>query len=454
MKYFMKTVCLRLSAAVVIAVVQFCLIHARGDETNQVLVQPEQVVEMALKHNIKLKTLNREEKAAEALAEQARAQRLPLFSVDAKSSHYTGLNSFEIAPIFSIPEIANRYNAGIMVSQPLYTGGRLRSMRQSAELTRQSVSADQKVATSESILDSAIAYWNWSKAYYQLDALKAAVARMEAHTKDMLNLKNAGMATENDLLSTEVLLEQTRQKYEDALRRLDLTIAWIEFLTGEQIGKNWLPAKPAVSTNIPVLSEQELIAAALKMRDERSAQILRVRAMDEKIKATESEYYPQVSLVARYEQARPNMLNFPPRDKWQDDAFAGVVVSWNVFDWGLRKAKVREAVARRDQAHLALEQLDDKIFYEARAARIRLLEAINRLEVSKRILERANKNLSVVNDLWKNGLARHSDVLDAHSQLTDAQYGIISDSADIEIARIQVEFAIGALSVEKVKALR
>lgn len=327
-------------------------------------------------------------------------------------------------------------------------------MRQSAELTKQSVGADQKAATSESILDSIIAYWNWSKAYYQLDALKAAVARMEAHTKDIRNLKNAGMATENDLLSTEVLLEQTRQRYEDALRRLDLMIAWIEFLTGKRIERNWLPAKPVISTNMTILSERELIANALKMRDERTAQIFRVRAMDEKIKATESEYYPQVSLVARYEQARPNLMNFPPRDKWQDDAFAGIVISWNIFDWGLRSAKVREAVARRDQAHLALEQLDDRIFYETRAARIKLLEAINRLEVSKRILERANTNLFVVNDLWKNGLARHSDVLDAHSQLTDAQYGVISDSADIEIARIQLEYAIGALSIEKVKIPR
>ncbi|MCX7872780.1 MAG: TolC family protein [Verrucomicrobiae bacterium] len=423
-------------------------------ETNEICVSLQGIVELALKHNIKLKSLSREEKAAEAVVEQTRAQRLPLFSVDAKSTHYTGLTSFEIRPMFTIPEIANRYNTGASISQPLYTGGRLRSMRQGAELAMRSVGADQKAAESTAILDSITAYWNWSKAYYQLETLNSAIKRMEAHVKDMQNLKNAGMATENELLSTEVLFEQTKQRYEEALRRLDLVRAWIEFLTGEKTPLNWIPAKPMISTNISVPAEQELIATALKMRNERAAQILRVQAMEEKIKTAESEYYPQVSLVARYEQARPNLMNFPLRDRWQDDAFAGVVVTWNIFDWGLRSAKVREATARRDQTHLALEQLDDQIFYETRAARIKLLDAINRLAVSQRILEKATTNFSVANDLWKNGLARHSDVLDAHAQLTDAQFSGVSDSADIEIAKAQLEYAIGMLSLERIKSVK
>lgn len=125
MKYFNRIMNFWLSALVIFALVQSSLIQTHGDETNQVLIQPEQIAELALKHSIKLKTLMREEKAAEAVFDQTRAQRLPMLSIDAKSTHYTGLNSFEIAPIFSIPEIANRYSAGITVGQPLYTGGRL-----------------------------------------------------------------------------------------------------------------------------------------------------------------------------------------------------------------------------------------------------------------------------------------------------------------------------------------
>lgn len=436
---------------VCVLIAQFDAITHAETATNTETVRPEKIVGMALKHSIKLKSLVRDETAAKALEDQAIAQRYPQLSIDAKSQHYTGLTSFQVGSMLTIPEIENRYNAGATLNQPIYTGGRLKSLQQSAALGRRAVEKEQKATEASVIMEAFTGYWNWSMLYYQLDALRAAVQRMDAHARDIRNLKNAGMATENDVLSSEVLLEQTRLKYEEAIRKLEIVKAWIEYLTGEKLATNQMPIKPSASTNIVVLSEQELILAALQNRNERAAQILKVQSMEEKVRIVEAEYYPQVSVVARYEQARPNLMNFPPRDKWQDDAFVGVVVSWNVLDWGLRGAKVREAAARRDQTRLILEQIDDQIHYEVRSSRIKLLDALAKFAVSTRILEKATSNLAVVNDLWKNGLARHSEVLDAHAQLTEAQFGLISAGAEIEIARLQLQYAIGALSPDILK---
>ncbi|MGC8743192.1 MAG: TolC family protein [Verrucomicrobiia bacterium] len=413
--------------------------------TNSV-VEPDEIIAKALKHSIDLKSLSREYSAAEAQYQQARAQAYPQMGVDAKYTRYSGLNSFAIPPYLSIPAIEDRYNAGATISQPIYTGGRLKSLKQSAELLKSSVAEERKAAESAITLQVLELYWDWSKAYYQLQALDIAVKRMEQHDKDVKNLKAAGMATENDALATEVLLDQTRLRYEEAKRRLELVNANLSFLTGEKFFTNQTPLKPDAIESVPIPTEEELLQVAMKSRPERAARIYETRSMDERVKSAQSEYYPQVSVVARYEQARPNMLNFPPREKWQDDGFAGVVVSWNIFDWGLRAAKVREASARRDQSHLKLEKLDDQILYEIRSARIKLMDARQRIEVSRRIKTSAEKNLQVATDLWKNGLARHSDVLDAHSRLTDAQFAVILDSADLNIALAGLNYAIGKVN--------
>lgn len=424
------------------------------NQSSRAVVEPEEIARMALKHSIDLKLLTREYDAADAQFQRARGEAYPQLGVDARYTRYAGLTSFSIPPYLSIPVIENRYNAGATISQPIYTGGRLKSLRAAAELLKSSITEERKSAESFIILQACELYWNWSKAYHQLQALESAVNRMESHARDIRNLRNAGMATENDALATEVLLEQTRLRYEEARRRLELVRASIVFLTGEEFLTNWVPLKPSVSESVKIPQEDELLKTAMSSRPERSARIYEAQSLDERVKTAQAEYYPQVSVVARYEQARPNLLDFPPRDRWQDDAFAGVVVSWNIFDRGIRSAKVREASARRDQAHLKLEKLVDQILYEIRSARIKLMDACQRLEVSKRLLASAEKNLNVATDLWKNGLARHSEVLDAHSQFTDAQFAVISDSADINIALIGLQYATGNIDVTKIKSVK
>jgi len=163
------------------------------------------------------------------------------------------------------------------------------------------------------------------------------------------------------------------------------------------------------------------------------------------VKATRAAYFPQVSLQARYEQARPNLLNIPPEDRWAGDAFVGVLLNWSVFDFGLTKARVREAEARLAQAELLAAEQEERVVLDVRDARIAVLDAVDRLEVATRVTRSAERNLRAATDLWKNGMARHADVLDAHAQLTDAEHQVVSARADVIIARAAVDRATGLL---------
>jgi len=413
-----------------------------------VTISPDQIVSNTLAYSLRLKVLDKDVAAAGAKVDQARAQELPLFSADARASQYTGLEDMYLGPFFHLPAIETRSGVGVGISQPLFTGGRLKNQKEGARQQQAAARHERQSASGDLALQALTAYWNWSKAVYAGEFLQAALARMEAHAVDMRNLHEAGLATDNDSLSTDVLLERTRLRFEEARRRVEVAQARIVFLTGQPLATNSLPEKTAAAVP-PPRSEDLLLQAAQTNRPERAARQNDVQVAEAQVRVTRADYYPQVSLFARYEDARPNLNNIPPLDKWQDDAYAGVALSWNIFDWGLRKARVAEAKARSDQARLRLGQTEDQIVLEVREARINVQDVRQRLEVSQRAFRSAQRNLEAATDLWKGGLSRHSDVLDALSQLTDTEYEVTTARADLALAQAALDHAVGQLGTGK-----
>jgi outer membrane protein TolC len=95
-----------------------------------------------------------------------------------------------------------------------------------------------------------------------------------------------------------------------------------------------------------------------------------------------------------------------------------------------------------------LEQTDEEIALQVREARCNLQTARNRVRVAARAEESASRNLDAATHLWRSGLTRHVEVLDAHAKLTDTEYEVTAARADLEVARAALEHAVGRLDAE------
>lgn len=409
------------------------------------LITPEQIVSRTLAHSYQLKAATKEIAAAEAKQAETRAQALPQLTTDVRAMRYTGLYDSAFGPFFLIPAIDSRYNAGVSLSQPAYTGGRISNQKEGAYFQKRAAEEIRRGNEADFTLQALAAYWNWSKVYYSLEALKAAVTRMEAHARDINNLYQAGLATDNDTLATEVLLDQTRLRLDEAKRGIEMARARIAFLSGQELPQESEPSKYEAQGESIRPPETELLTTAKTNRAEPAARQWELKAAEAQVKVSRAEYYPQVALTARYEQARPNLLNIPPVDKWQDDGFAGIALSWNIFDWSLTRARVAQATARSAQAKLRLDQVQEDIVLQVREANIDLQNVKARVTVAERVESSARRNLAATTDLWQNGLARHSELLDAHAQFTNAQSEVIAAKADLAIAQAALQHAIGLL---------
>lgn len=402
----------------------------------------EQIVGEVLKHSYHLKIAGEQVTAAEAVKKQADAAMFPSLDLDSRAAHYWGLKENNFTD-FRIPAMPDRYSGGTTLSQPLYTGGQISGRREMTDEQHLSARLSFAARRADVIYQTLTAYWLWSKAFYAAESFQAAVAWMESHDRDMRNLRTAGLVTENDQLSTSVRLDQTRLRLEEALRYTCLCRANIERLTGQTLPAAAAPSRPAGDILTPASGEQELIQGALTNRSDIQAQQSTLNAARKNIQIQSANYFPQFNANIRGEVGHPNQLNIPPENRWQFDAFIGVSVSWNIMDWGLTQAKVSEARAHANQAGHLLSQLNEQVTFEVRQALINIKNALTRVRVARHAEKSAKLNLKSATDLWENGLARHSDVLDAQARLMDAGFDLIAAAADTALARAELDHAYG-----------
>lgn len=406
-------------------------------------IAPEAVVNAILEHSYTLRGAQQEILARDARARQAKAQGLPMLDARAQASRYTGLEDSTLGQTV-IPAIESRYAASIGLAQPLYTGGRLSGNRRAARYDAAAAREEWRAAEADATLEALGTYWNWSKAHYLAGSLEVSVQRMETHARDVANLYGAGLATENEKLAAEVLLDQTRLRLEEARNRVRLLKAQIEFLAGHILPDSSVPQRANVEDvqEAGAVTPEDAIAA----RPESAAREWEAISMESLARAQRADLYPQLIAVARYEQAKPNPLDFPPSDEWKDNAFVGVTLSWILLDWGLARGRAAEVSARAEQARLRRDRAREWIALQLQEAQINFGDAALRLDVAERAEKSAELNLNTAKDLWQNGLARHADVLDAMTKLTDAQYAKTAAEADLVLARAELDYAIGALA--------
>lgn len=412
---------------------------------------PRDLVLRALEYSPALRAAERQADASRQQHAQAIAAGRPSVEAAGGVSRYEGLHDAVIGPGAVIPSVADRYSARLGIVQRLYTGGEIPARRRAALRMIEAAEAERDSVRSRVAMETLAAYWLWSQAASLADALRDTVAWMEAHVRDVRALREAGMASETDLLAAEAELERARLRLSVAGRQSELARAALSRLAGAEIDALQKPraARAAFAgEDLPSLDEALL-------RTTNRTELVRlertVRAMDERVRAERAGLRPQLNAAAWYEEGRPNLYNFPLEDKWQDTAFAGITASWKLFDSGLVQARVKEQLALRDAAVAALDDARDQLRLDARSAHIALGNALDRVRAAARTETAAERNLRQAADQWKNGLARHSDVLDAEARRSEALQARLSACAEVMLAKAGLAYATGDLArlVEK-----
>lgn len=250
--------------------------------------------------------------------------------------------------------------------------------------------------------------------------LRKRVAALQSHLGIVEDLQAHGLVARNDLLETRVRESEVEDAVQAVANAREVAVADLNRKLGREPGAPLaLPDSLPPAPELPA-GRDSLTAAAGRDNPMLQAAGARLEAQRKAARLARRAWSPSLFVALSHSYQENETLVHPHVNA----AIAGV--SWNLFDGGARKADIRAA----DAGLLAADR--DRL--EARRAVAVAVDAAWRDWTQARREEdtaRANvaaaaENLRIVEDQYRGGLARSSDVLDAEALLADSRFTVLT----------------------------
>ncbi len=394
----------------------------------------------ALEHNHQIKAAQANTSASEQQLQSAQGQQLPELNV---STGYTQYNQSPAA-IANINGDTTQFataqagsaKAQAIVSVPVYTSGRISHNIGAAESTLEATQQQQETTELNLKMQVAEAYIGVLRAQSAIKVADSHVESLTADSKDVKDLFDQGIITNNDVLAADVALANAEQQQVKVQLQLDNA----KTLYNRLLNRNLTDAV-ALDSNLPNMPSgtlDELTNNALKQRPELMVLNGQIDALKQQAESVNASRLPQVNVNGGY-QYQQNRYQ-AHEGLWM----AGINMDWKLFDG----SSGHKTDALMSQALALREQHDDLVSLMAlqvRQAWLEIEETKKRLETAKKTIAQADENLKVSTDRYQQGLTIHTEVLAAenlrltsHDNLNNAQY-------DMALAQLRLRYAVGIL---------
>jgi outer membrane protein TolC len=410
----------------------------------------DQALEFALTHNVTLRKGRQDLEEAQGLAIQQRAARLPRL---AATGAYQQLDEARIERVqFSAAQPATPFlnnqswNANLVVTQPIYAGGKYNSMARSSRLTREAALASYQALVANTLLEVRTAYSDVLLAVEQIVVQEASKKLLERELETARRSLEAGTVPRFNVLRAEVELANALPPLIRARNQERISRNTLALLLGCDI-----PADSGV--DIPLRTADSLKAepfevsvgaalnAAWLRRPEIKAAQSTSQLRHEEVLQTRADLLPSLSGTAGYGVQNRNFIR--DLDQTLDGWTVGVQANWLLFDFGQTQAKVNMARAREERARLEVEDVRRRIELEVRTAFSLFMESKEVLVSQTRVIEQAEEAVRLVTARADAGSSTQLEVLSAQTALKLSRTQYSQALRDYTVARAKLERAMG-----------
>ncbi len=339
---------------------------------------------------------------------------------------------------------------GARVEQSITVNGReFKSVRQAA-LGIDRARHDLNEVRAAYLFDVAGAYYDVLKAAKNLEIAEANVRRLEAHlesVKARLEVEDVAITA---LYRAEAELSQSEADRISSENRRTLALAVLARMTG-------LPGigaiqDPGFGEGVTFSADlAELQRTALANRPELKSLAVGREMADIGVDLARSAYWPVVSAEGLYMDRTQD----PEADFSAEDSLSvGLTLTIPIYEGGLRRADVGEAVALRGQSRLAAEAMAKTIAVEVTDVYLELLTHQGVLASLRDRLRASRENYNAVARQFEYGLANSVDVMDANTVLVTSEERLAESRYDFQLALLKLRRVTGTFMAQVTAAIR
>ncbi len=346
---------------------------------------------------------------------------------------------------------ANTWIAGLSITQPIFTGGRIHSgiviAGDAADAARFSLDETR----SETALQIKVGYYDAQLADRSVAIMQQSLDLAREHLREVKLRFDAGRASELDTLraavdaaNLEPQLLAVRNARELAflnLKRLLKLPADAQLKLTTELTAKTRAGTPVVAVQLPSIPDAQ---AEL---DARGAMKAASRAVDighSQVSIARAAYLPTIAFSGAFNrQAYPGSIRFPYGNEWRDDWSLSLAVQWPLFQGMKRTADLDAAHAQLRQAQVQHEQLRDVVRIQYQQALGEFERGKAQIDAAVRTATQAQKVYDLTELRYGEGLATQLDVSSARLALQQARINEAQAYHDAYAALARAERALG-----------
>ena len=378
----------------------------------------------------------------------------------------------------------NLTGAAVMLTQPLYMGGKIRAYDRITRLAQQAAGEQYTIEEQDLLVSVDEAYWRIVALQSKKQLAESFLETVKKLDADVDKLIAEGLATKADGLSVKVKVNEA----EVAIIQVDNGLALSRMALAQLCG---LPMDESISlqdehnndltpgdlTPDPsprgegrkvtsdgsletplssrrgigdevvgdeVIGDDSAVDIALAHRPELRALDIAAQVKREEVKVARSEYLPNLALTAGYMVSNPSVFNGFEK-KFNGMWNVGVMLKVPILTWGDRIYKVRQAKVEAAMAATRVEEVREKITLQVHQNQQKMQEAEQRLATALRSQEQADENLRMANLGVREGVIPVSNVLQAQTAWLSAHSTLVEAEIDVRLANLYLQRAMGTL---------
>ena len=355
-------------------------------------------------------------------------QRLRYLERNAANAGLGGLGSlFGNLPLGQV----NGYVARLSGSQTLYSGGKVGAALRIAKNYQDGVRFDVREQLANIELDVRSAYYRAVLAVELENIARAALEQASAFSAQTKLRKDAGTASELDVLRADVERENLRPQLVQARNASSIALLELKKLLD-------VPASSAIALTTPLDVPADTVAKAMLDVNRRASVISgekQVAIKESQVRVAKGDYQPQVTLRFNVgSQAFPARTFDLSTDQWRPDISAALGVSLPIFNGFRTQAAVQKARIELTQSRLQLDQLRENVTLEYEQARGERDRALSSLASQQQTVGQAQRVYDLTLLRFDRGLSTQLEVTDARLALLRSKTNLAQAIADYRIA--------------------
>jgi len=274
------------------------------------------------------------------------------------------------------------------------------------------------------------AYMQLQLAYKAVDVLEKALEAANANKKLAENSFKQGYLQRADVLNVEVRVTEVQNQLQQAKSNVQNASNYLSFLMNDD---TYVQYKPSDDLTINVTSMDDVSIS--ENRSDIKAMQLSTEAYADMNKADKMSFLPRLNAFGSYELYDNKIF--------QADAsgyLVGAQLSWDIFQGSKRFGKAQKSKAEFEKSKFEYSQYVSKSKLELNKSKRMLIDAENKLNLSKLALAQSDESLRIRTNRFKEGLEKTADLLTAETQFAQKQLEYYQTIFEYNYAQAYLKF--------------